>query len=584
MRKRQKKRGIFIRMNRLIRGLHREEGGQTIVLVGLILFSLALFFVLVVNTGHEVAKKFFIQNNADAAALTGASWQARFLNILSLINMVMAIILGIIIILNAIKKALEIATYVLLGIYIALQICCAIPYTAAGCCPGVAVAQSAYQTVNNIYQQYKKIADKIMDALWKVLSVLSDMEDAIVAVSPYVPPIMANVVAYENARAEDPNVSFLSMGTGDTDQLGDFDLNDLGGIGIGSLVVCYPLPPSLPIHEGGLEDVCNEVREFLDEELIDPLKKYGIGYILDPIIDACISVTCEGGDGGYSIENDEISAAGCTPSTNPEPSSPDCQSIYNGSAEDATLNYIEWFVVIRHFQCTTECSCNSGLCANCTTPYSSDRYEDDEYDLRKNQIPPMSGGTLFSGPPPAGQSAGNCGWRKYYKRLDREGDDDGDFKFNEDRIDGVDNDADGLIDEDPIIYLCREETWYLKKCNYALTGNSSPPPGTSENSDKVQPYILDDDWRDNNTTFWFTHFEKGHSPLLPNKFKTKVRSTIGSNAFASSCFFCNTTDESDCDMFHMNWHSKLVPVQEDSSLLGGMPGFLQDVIDVFITH
>jgi hypothetical protein len=60
--------------------------GQVLILMALLMTTLIIFFGMVVNIGHLVQAKINLQNAVDLAAMAGASWQARYLNHLALIN------------------------------------------------------------------------------------------------------------------------------------------------------------------------------------------------------------------------------------------------------------------------------------------------------------------------------------------------------------------------------------------------------------------------------------------------------------------------------------------------------------------
>ena len=64
----------------------RQKGGQILVLMALLSTTLVILFGMVVSIGHLVQAKINLQNAVDLAAMSGASWQARYLNHLALVN------------------------------------------------------------------------------------------------------------------------------------------------------------------------------------------------------------------------------------------------------------------------------------------------------------------------------------------------------------------------------------------------------------------------------------------------------------------------------------------------------------------
>ncbi len=62
----------------------RRQSGQIVPLFLIGLTSFVLLVVLILNTGQEVVRRTEVQNAADAAAITQASWAARSLNLVSM--------------------------------------------------------------------------------------------------------------------------------------------------------------------------------------------------------------------------------------------------------------------------------------------------------------------------------------------------------------------------------------------------------------------------------------------------------------------------------------------------------------------
>ncbi len=82
---------------RQIQRLGKDEGGQSIVFVALVLIVLVCFLGVTINVGSQVSRKIRLQNAADAAALSGATWEARGLNLIAALNNgISAIIMGMI--------------------------------------------------------------------------------------------------------------------------------------------------------------------------------------------------------------------------------------------------------------------------------------------------------------------------------------------------------------------------------------------------------------------------------------------------------------------------------------------------------
>lgn len=68
---------------RALRRLHDDRSGQIVPLFLLGLVTFVLLVVMILNTGQEVVHRTEVQNAADAAAITQASWAARSLNLIA---------------------------------------------------------------------------------------------------------------------------------------------------------------------------------------------------------------------------------------------------------------------------------------------------------------------------------------------------------------------------------------------------------------------------------------------------------------------------------------------------------------------
>jgi hypothetical protein len=63
-----------------------KKQGQILIMMALMTTTLIIFFGMVVSVGHLVQARINLQNAVDLAAMSGASWQARFMNHISVIN------------------------------------------------------------------------------------------------------------------------------------------------------------------------------------------------------------------------------------------------------------------------------------------------------------------------------------------------------------------------------------------------------------------------------------------------------------------------------------------------------------------
>ena len=63
-----------------IKKIEKDEKGQILVISVLVLLLLVIFIYMVFNVGQMVSERMRLQNIADAAAYSGAVWEARLLN------------------------------------------------------------------------------------------------------------------------------------------------------------------------------------------------------------------------------------------------------------------------------------------------------------------------------------------------------------------------------------------------------------------------------------------------------------------------------------------------------------------------
>lgn len=84
------------------RAIHGDESGQSIVYIVLILFLLACFTVLVINSGALLHHKVRGQGAADAAVYSGTTWIVRGMNINSMLNILLAMMFAQVIYMKAV--------------------------------------------------------------------------------------------------------------------------------------------------------------------------------------------------------------------------------------------------------------------------------------------------------------------------------------------------------------------------------------------------------------------------------------------------------------------------------------------------
>ncbi|MDJ0780968.1 MAG: pilus assembly protein TadG-related protein [Desulfosarcinaceae bacterium] len=214
--------------------LWRCADGQAILFVVLVLFTLICLIGLTINVGHRVSRKIELQNAADAAAISGAIWIARGLNLISILNVSLTEVLAFIIFLEAIKKGndmLPIVWGVNYGIATAMT---AFPPTAAA---GSIWLQGLNRVSSSVFSVYPQLNQRIgshdqggtmLATLWDLMDIIADAERAI----QNLPPVMALANAQE--------------------------IGELNGA---DLTLLLPATFELPVIEGEFSDLCYPTKE-----------------------------------------------------------------------------------------------------------------------------------------------------------------------------------------------------------------------------------------------------------------------------------------------------------------------------------
>ena len=167
-----------------LRALFHHENGA-ISIMGIFMAMLLVAFVyFIMGVGETISYREHIGDAADATAWSTAVVHARGMNIIVLINMIMAAIAAVLIALKIILLMLQV------GVVIA-DILCAIPYTAAIGCAASSALSDAKSTVKQVHDQVKSFADQ-------VLPILKDAADGVKWAVPAVAFAKAITVAKQN--------------------------------------------------------------------------------------------------------------------------------------------------------------------------------------------------------------------------------------------------------------------------------------------------------------------------------------------------------------------------------------------------
>jgi len=223
---------IHPRWKKLFARLHREEGGNVIVIyVAASLLLVGLVWAMI-GTGARMVQKETIQSSADAAAFSASVIKAKGLNIIAFCNLVMALLLALVMLLRAIK-------YALIGLAVVVSICAAVPVIFNPLEPAcAALAPGLDEFASTTYPQLEDKAERFIKIAMKGLSVT---ERAVARVTP----ILAFAEAYHIGHD------------------GAYQKN----FGAGSLVtVAWPLPiEQLPVKDGTCKDLADNAKQYIGD-------------------------------------------------------------------------------------------------------------------------------------------------------------------------------------------------------------------------------------------------------------------------------------------------------------------------------
>ncbi len=221
---------IHPRWRTLFARLHREEGGNVIVIyVAASLLLVGMVWALI-GTGARVVQHETIQSSADAAAFSASVIKAKGLNIIAFCNLVMALLLALVMLLRAIK-------YALIGLAVVVSICAAVPVVFNPLEPAcAALAPDLDEFAGQTYPQLEDKAERFIKIAMKGLSVT---ERAVA----HITPILAFAEAYH-------------IGT---------DAAYKKNFGAGELVtVAWPLPiEGLPVKDATCKDLADNAKQYI---------------------------------------------------------------------------------------------------------------------------------------------------------------------------------------------------------------------------------------------------------------------------------------------------------------------------------
>lgn len=144
-----------------------ERGAMLVIAVFFAIFAVSMLY-LGIGAAETVLFREHLQDTADSAALSGAVTQARLMNIVVLINLVMAALVAILLTLKLVEG------FAIVGIAIAAGLAF---FTAGSSLAFIPPLNALRSTMAGIYEELKP-------GIFEVLKVLNDVSDKIVEVGP----------------------------------------------------------------------------------------------------------------------------------------------------------------------------------------------------------------------------------------------------------------------------------------------------------------------------------------------------------------------------------------------------------------
>jgi hypothetical protein len=193
--------------------LHDNQDGQSIVYMVMVMFLLACFTFMVINSGNLLHDKMQLQSAVDSSALSGTTWVARAMNLNSMMNIFMTMLLAEEMYMKAVLWTAT--TAVILSPSIEsfwLGVC----YTTGVCTPSTEVPIDTFELYPILFE-----AQDNEDFIWDIMETLSNVEEG----------VHVGMVAASGVEA------FL-----------------MGAANGADVAILYP--PSIPEEQGELQDLC----------------------------------------------------------------------------------------------------------------------------------------------------------------------------------------------------------------------------------------------------------------------------------------------------------------------------------------
>ncbi len=256
-----------------LRSLGDDRRGAVMVVAVFLASMLVAALWYLVGLGNAAIFRERVQDGADAAAFAGAVYHARGMNLIAMINLIMAAVLAILV-------ALKIA-YVLLSItYWISNAICHVPY-GQWACPIAAASGAAKNAVD---QQIKTVSPIIEHTL----KVLSKLQRGVAALLPWVAEEKAGTVAKLYKKPVE------------------------GAVFLSNSLVPWGVREGLPVEEDDYSVLCDHAATVVGEFVMIPFSVFGVSTqwasgLVQNFVAIAPGYFC--GDGGSASETKDTNTA-----------------------------------------------------------------------------------------------------------------------------------------------------------------------------------------------------------------------------------------------------------------------------------
>ena len=183
--------------------LHYDDSAQVSFLAVAAAVCFVALLAMVMNSNDIVRERMRVQEVADVTALSAATWQARGLNMISMINVLNSKILSMTVLVNSLNKTLPIVVTVAEVQETAFQACSAVPFVGPFC----AVMATIVTVQKNVIKVMESVIEKIATitackkAAWTIMEGLQSAAEGVRQTFPSIATVSAVAIASENGAS-----------------------------------------------------------------------------------------------------------------------------------------------------------------------------------------------------------------------------------------------------------------------------------------------------------------------------------------------------------------------------------------------